>query len=180
MPGRWRPLLQGARAAEAESAIARLIATGSRRRRTMQGPGLGIGTAGIALMHAYAGRIRGDAAAVRRARRGLSQALRALEDQELDGTLATGLPGIAWTMAHLDREGLVEGDEALAADLDRALLGAVRGKTWRGEFDLLWGLAGIGTAALERLPRPDARHTLERVVHHLGAAAERAGAGLAW
>jgi hypothetical protein len=74
----------------------------------------------------------------------------------------------------------VEADEALSADLDRALLGAVRGKTWKGDLDLHWGIVGIGTAALERLPRPDARRTLERVVHHLGATAQRAGAGLGW
>src|SRR5207248_3027267 len=82
--------------------------------------------AGIALMHAYVGRSRRDAAAaMRRARRSLNGALRALEHQELDGSLAMGLPGIAWAMAHLDREGLVEADEALGAELDRALLGAV-------------------------------------------------------
>jgi len=176
----WRPLLQGARAAGAEAAIARLSTKGSRRRQGLEGPGLGLGAAGIALMHAYVGRLREDAAAMRRARRSLNGALRALERQELNGTLSNGLPGIAWVMAHLDREGLVEADQGLAADLDRSLLGAVRGKRWKGELDLLSGLVGFGAVALERLPRPDAWRTLERVVHHLGATAERAGAGMAW
>ncbi|HYV44242.1 MAG TPA: lanthionine synthetase LanC family protein [Myxococcaceae bacterium] len=176
----WRPLLQGARAARARAAIARLAGRGSRRRKPVAGPGLALGTAGVAVMHAYLARAHRDAAALRRARRHLRTALLALASDELTGALSTGLPGIAWAMAHLDREGLVKGDEVLAADLDRALLGAVRGKVWRGDLDLFQGVVGIGLAALERLPRPDARSALEHVVRHLDEAAVRVRPGLAW
>ncbi|HZN92148.1 MAG TPA: hypothetical protein VFB81_05565, partial [Myxococcales bacterium] len=151
----WRPLLRGAQAARARAAVARLMAPGPRpyRRSKVLGPGLHLGECGLAVARAYLARASGDPAERRRARRHLGRALSALEDDELSGAFATGLPGIAWTLAHLQREGLLEADEDLAGALDAVLLDAVASRTWKGDHEQHMGLAGFGTAALERLPR---------------------------
>lgn len=175
----WRPLLEGARAARAREAIRRLTEAARRRRRPAR-PGLALGEAGVALMHAYQARAYGDPAGQTHAHRSLRRVLLALERDALSGSFSTGLPGIAWTLAHLSREGLVEVDEALLAKLDQVLLGALEGDPWTGDYELHQGVVGLGTYALERLPRPAATRMLRRVIHHLGAGAERAGAGLAW
>jgi len=150
------------------------------RRSKVPGPGLHLGECGLAVARAYLARASGDPAERRRARRHLERALGALERVELSGAFATGLPGIAWTLAHLQREGFLEPDEDLAAALDEAMLDAVASRTWKGDHEQHMGLAGLGTAALERLPRRAARRTLEHVVRHLDQGARRAGAGLTW
>ncbi|HVE84374.1 MAG TPA: lanthionine synthetase LanC family protein [Myxococcales bacterium] len=176
----WQPILEGARAARAQEAIAQLTTRGSRRWKRRKSAGLALGYPGIALMHAYLSRARDDAARLRRARKLLDRSVLAMTRLQMSGSLTTGLTGIAWVIAHLDREGILPADEELAAVLDRALLDAVRVKVWRDDVDLHQGLVGIGTVALERMPRKDAWRTLEQVVGHLGATAERVGPGLAW
>src|SRR5438477_579874 len=51
---------------------------------------------------------------------------------------------------------------------------------WVRDFDIVNGLAGLAAYALERLPSPDARTALERIVARLEEAAEPAGEGLTW
>src|SRR5262245_24708365 len=115
----WQPLLRGAQAARARAAMARLVGPGPRpyRRHRLLGPGLHLGEAGVAVARAYLARASGDPAERRSAHRHLGRALSALGHAELSGAFATGLPGIAWTLAHLEREGFLEAEEDLAAAL---------------------------------------------------------------
>jgi hypothetical protein len=66
------------------------------------------------------------------------------------------------------------------AEIDEVLLDHLNQSPWRGEYDLIEGLVGIGVYALERLPRPAAVACLERVVDRLAETAERRGEGTTW
>jgi lantibiotic modifying enzyme len=95
-------------------------------------------------------------------------------------SLYSGFPGVAWATEHLDgRVFETEGDDSLGA-IDEALLGSLARSPWRGEIDVINGLAGLGIYALERLPRPAARQCLEQIVERLAELAERRDGLTAW
>jgi hypothetical protein len=51
---------------------------------------------------------------------------------------------------------------------------------WTSDYDLVYGLAGLGVYSLERLPRALARTSLERIVDRLAETATHSAAGVAW
>src|SRR5436190_1128856 len=65
-------------------------------------------------------------------------------------------------------------------DIDAALDELLAATDWSGSFELMYGLAGIGVYALERLPRASGRRALARVVVLLDRLALRDGDGVAW
>jgi lantibiotic biosynthesis protein len=78
----------------------------------------------------------------------------------------------------------IHGDDPAArdalGDVDAALLAALERPRWDADFDLAFGLAGLGTYALERWPGEGAARMLERVVFHLGETARPVAGGIAW
>jgi hypothetical protein len=66
------------------------------------------------------------------------------------------------------------------AEIDEALLDHLDQSPWRGDYDLIEGLVGIGVYALERLPRPAAAACLERVVDRLAETCEPQDGGITW
>src|SRR5262249_43798455 len=65
-------------------------------------------------------------------------------------------------------------------EIDDALLESVGEPPWTDNYELLYGLVGIGTYALERLPRPPAVACLELVIDRLVGLAERSAEGITW
>jgi hypothetical protein len=53
-------------------------------------------------------------------------------------------------------------------------------RRWRGDYDLIVGLVGLGVYALERLPSPSATSCLEGVVDRLEELSVRRGVGITW
>jgi hypothetical protein len=106
----------------------------------------------------------------------LDDAIALLGEADLGHALHRGFTEVAWVVAHL-RRGDPDLDEMLAP-VDEALLSLLAG-SWEGPFDLAFGLAGIGTYALERWPGAAAGALLDGAVRQLDALAEPSGPGRA-
>jgi lantibiotic biosynthesis protein len=188
----WKPILTGAQAeqaTEAIHAIADCLAdsfppepedphAASAARVSLES-----GRPGLALFYAYldrAGLGGGEAAA-----RLLGGGLERLGAVDMGVSLCSGLAGVGWGAAHLARLGVLAGPDPAAihrhvetrvrAEIDRLATsdGAVN-------YDLLFGVVGLGVYALERPPEPDGVALLERVVARLDARAERQTVGITW
>jgi lantibiotic modifying enzyme len=142
-------------------------------------PSVGRGAAGIALfLHYWAAAVQ-DELAFERAEALLDWSALALTTLPLGPSLYSGFSGVAWTIAHLEREGL----SPKATDLDEidaALLQHIEPSGRQVSYDLITGLVGCGVYFLERLPSPAALAGLERVVCTLASMAEPATDGLCW
>jgi len=138
------------------------------------------GLAGQALFFAYLDRARPGQGYDETAVELIELAFDDLSDADATPGLYTGFAGAAWVVEHLrgdliDTEGEDTGAE-IAAHLSR-LVGVSPSPLG---YDLVSGLAGIGTYAVERLPRPLGRECLESTVARLAECAERSPQGIAW
>ena len=190
-PSSWQPLLQGDSAGIALQAIDAIAA--DLPRAPIQPPSpispegavawrcsLASGRAGQALFYAYLSFQRSDGdGPADLALDLLDQATEGAAAVPMSESLFSGFPGIAWTEEHLQgRLFEVEGDPH--QEVDETILSLLSGSPWRGEYDLINGLVGLGIYALERFPRPTAVQCLERIVGELARSAERDPEGAAW
>jgi lantibiotic biosynthesis protein len=176
---RWTPVLGGELADEARActlAIARELEGWEPPAALEPAKAIDLphGQAGVALFLAYLARVTGDGAIGARASATLDRALDALATTDLDPCLHGGFTGIAWVQEHLrdDAEG--------AEPIDEVLLGLLGQDRWAGALDLTLGLVGYGIYLLERPRSPMIDAALDRVIHHLVAAAETAGEETWW
>lgn len=141
---------------------------------------LGNGAAGLAVLFAYLAEGLGEPEHEATARRYLGQAISLAQEQPMLPSLAHGLTGVGWAMAHL-RDRLHWPDlEATGAEIDATLLEDLRRVEWRDDHGWMSGLVGFGVYAVERLPAPTAVECLERVIDHLAATAEHKPDGATW
>lgn len=171
----WTPILVGEPAQAARRAVHEL-ADALDAFDAPLGPSLADGHAGLALLEGYLARTSPGQGHVERMMRHIDAALEALAEVPSDPSLFTGFTGVGWTLQHL--HSLVPGlddddviDEVLASCLERA--------PWP-YIDLVRGLVGFGTYALERAPHPAAVKILGRVLARLSESAERGPNGAAW
>jgi lantibiotic modifying enzyme len=186
VPRTWSPILEGAmaaRAGAAVTAVAEAIQDLSLPARHASAP-LAAGEAGIALFYAYLDRARPGAGHGETAEGWLDRAFDVLASSAQEPSLFGGFTGVAWVAEHLrgPAPAIDAGteEEDPNADLDAALLQYLRQTPWRTHYDLTAGLVGYAVYALERLPRPSAVASLERVVEHLAEIAQVRPEGLAW
>src|SRR3954464_4078713 len=158
----WIPYLRGEDAKRALTTAGELgdllVAT-----EPTEDPSLSRGEAGRALALAHLDRAlpgRGFADASREA---LKHAIAAVARQPLGPGLIQGFTGVAWTIAHL-------ADATAPGAADDALTDLLRRDAWRGGYDHVSGLAGVGVYALER--GRAGTELLELVVARLGGRAE--------
>lgn len=142
-------------------------------------PTLSRGEAGRALTLAYLddvlpGRGFGEAA-----QDALGRAVAAVAAQPLGPGLMQGFTGVAWTITHLARRAGADASGATGA-VDETLAELLREGRWRGPYDHVSGLVGVGVYALERLPEPAGVQLLELVVAELAARAERRDGVATW
>ena len=175
----WRPILEGTLRTQAEASAREVIAALSQPGLEVDG-GLAGGSAGLALLFAYAGRAWDEAALLDRARAALERSADALSDQVLTPGLYGGFTGIAWAHSHLERLLYGESEEDSGAELDDAAVLLLQQTPWYREYDLVGGLAGVGVYALERLPRPRAAQALELIVERLEETSETTPQGITW
>ena len=189
---RWRPLLEGALREQALGAV-RDIAEALRDpilggaqagaesdATVVEDFSLCTGLAGIALFHGYLAEagLPGDAREV--ARRVLEEAEAALAEQKMGPSLCAGFAGIGWAHAHIRRGLFGERGRATLAELDEALTSLLSDWPWPTEFDLLYGLVGIGVYALANLPSRRARTIVRLVVERLAESAVNVDGLAAW
>ncbi|MEM7350298.1 MAG: lanthionine synthetase C family protein [Acidobacteriota bacterium] len=188
---RWRRLLEGDLAAEAQQAVDRLagglakLPTGYAQGAQWGAAALDAGRLGQALFWAYRARVTDDAEAADRAVECFDAASDELVRLPMQPILYAGFLGTAWVGDYL-QEWIFEADDDLASEdddngeIDAALLKSLTPTTGLWNCDLLKGLVGCGVYALQRLPRRRAVLCLERIVDHLAARAVEVGPGVSW
>jgi lantibiotic modifying enzyme len=196
----WQPLLTGASADAAWQAVEAIAADLSAdagwspeaeggltpEQQTSWEASLAAGAAGQALFFAYlsahherhgeAGRAA-DLSALALER--LDRAFEGVATVPMSESFYAGFPGVAWVAAHLEGRLFSDEDDG-NAEVDAALLPSLSHVPWRGEYDLMHGLAGLGVYALERLPIESGARCLEAVVDRLAERATPVPGGMAW
>jgi hypothetical protein len=140
---------------------------------------LGIGAAGLAVMHAHCYEAGFGEAHGQRAVDLVGEAMQGIEEKEGPLGLWTGACGVAWAAEQVNQL-VCDGTDDVVADVDALLLEAVRpDRSWYN-FDAVTGAVSVGIYALERLPRPAARTLLERIVAGLAATVIDVDTGVTW
>jgi lantibiotic biosynthesis protein len=180
----WSPVLPVPEAQRA-LALARQIAADIARAGSAPDASLADGDSGIALLFSELERVEPGLGHRELAEAYLERALTALGDQPLGPGLHEGFAGVGFALQQVmggPRGGsasTVVEDESFA-ELDEAVLLAIRGQTPRIPTGLYAGLAGLAVYLLERLPSPGARAGLEQLLAAIGDRAELQGGSCCW
>lgn len=176
----WQPLLTGRPAAAAREALDAIAGVLAGLSAKVEGGSYAGGYAGVALFFGYLAAAFEDPKAADSARGHLVSALRACADKPLTLGLFSGLAGVAWTFHHLRSLGVVELDPELVEEVDAVIAEAVRQTPWAWEYDLIYGLAGLGLYGLDHPDRGYREEVVGSVVRRLEELAEPLAGGLAW
>jgi lantibiotic modifying enzyme len=174
----WRPLVAGDLADSAASAVEEIAR--DLRGHDPANFSLLNGDAGLTLFftylhQAFPGQGYDDDAVSH-----LERAIDGAVQPDAPRSLYSGFTGVGWTIEHLKGRLIDPAGDDPGEEVSQVVLRLLDRRPWTQDFDLLSGLVGYGVYALERWPRPGAKECLERVVAHLGATAERQGAGVTW
>jgi lantibiotic modifying enzyme len=177
------PLLEGLwkeRVLEAVGAIAdRLGALPALDSGPADRASLAEGHPGLAILFGYLAKAWPGQGHEATTERFLGEAITAASQAPLQASLYTGLAGVGWAAEHL-RQQLPQTAEEITEEVEEALREHLDTPRWTGDYDLIFGLVGLGVSALERLPAPAAVSILESVIDHLAATAERRPEGTTW
>lgn len=135
------------------------------------------GLSGLALFAAHASNIHPSYRTT--ALHTLDTLLRGLSLNNPSSGLHEGAAGVAWTLAHLQREGLIANPIDLSG-IDRLCAALAEEADAVGSYDLVRGLVGYGVYFLERLPASRAATGLLSVVDSLTRTAVSTRHGIAW
>ena len=179
----WQPLFEPH---EAEPLIAAALDIGAELlgatrlgEAAAADPSLTTGAGGIALFLAYLAAYDPTGNFDEGALAHLEGSLTAVSELDLPPSLFAGFSGIGWLLTHLEGR-LFEQDEDLAAEVDAGLGALLARPAVRFHFELVHGLAGIGTYLGARWPRGEAGKLLRLILDRLEATAERSPAGITW
>lgn len=136
------------------------------------------GSAGVALFFAYL-QTSGLASTPDLALDCLAPAVEALTIRPMNATLYAGFTGIAWAVQHVHTL-LGDSSDHIGTDIDLALETYLKHSPWKHDYDLIYGLVGIGVYCLERPHSPGAVRCLELIVERLSELAEPYTEGLCW
>lgn len=174
----WSPILEGALRARALEAVLEIAA--SLPRFAPAHASLAGGIAGLAVFHAYLARASDDDDTAQTAGQSLALAMEQTAATRMSPSLYGGFTGVAWAVEHLSAQLLDTGDDDPNEAVDALLIEYLKRTPWRGDYDLIVGLVGLGVYALERLPRATAAECLELVIDRLAEIAERTAQGITW
>lgn len=193
-PGTRRsPLLHGALRHEAEARVRELARALAQphdewvlaRRPDATGlrsVSLALGRCGTVCFDLWMGRTGRDDTAIDRAIAALEHSISVLPSLTMDLSVLCGFPSVAWTTEHVLRvlDQHPTPDEDINADIDAAILEALRDPLIPIAYDLIDGLAGLGVYALERRERPTALVLMNAILDRLERTACSQSVGLAW
>lgn len=178
MTDRRQPLLTGIVAREAREALSAISSSLARvAPARVRDPSLAGGAAGVALFHTVAETVQPEAGHARRARRWIERVVELAGEQDLSAGLFDGAAGVGWMLSRFVG---ADAEDDPAEAIDEALSGAFERGAWRGELDVVTGLAGVMLYARARLPRPAARALLTRSVAEVAAQAIKVPGGTGW
>jgi len=182
MPERsWRPILQDLAAEQAltvaEEIAAALLALSAAGPRYFALADL----AGWSLFLAHLDRALPGRGYLDRASELLERSVVEMSQTHSPHGLYAGFPGVAWLVEYL-KGWILDDDEEddPGAEIAVSVRDHLALTPWKGDHDLLTGLAGLGVYALERLPRGLGRECLENAVARLAETAERRPEGVTW
>ena len=179
----WHTLLPPDQAFRAQAMLCDLLESLPTPERKEWGASLGGGHAGTALLYSYAALAEGESKRKTyeaRARAHLETAVGMLAHYEQRPGLFAGFAGVAWTVDHLQRCGILGEAEDLNEEIDEALLALLDPGRWDGLPELIDGLAGIGLYALDRSVCARSRMMVDQILSILQSTAEQAPGGTAW
>jgi lantibiotic biosynthesis protein len=164
---RWTPLFEGAEATTFKSALAS-ISTALAQTAIVEryGGSLSAGTAGVALYFAYLAEATGEERWRTVSRTYVAHAVSSRSPSLDPAGFYRGDAGVAAMAAHLTSRG-VTSNPATCPAVDQWLMRHLEERPWKWDYDLIGGLVGYGTYALERIEFPEGRVLLERVVDRL-------------
>src|SRR5262249_32544114 len=165
----WTPILDGDRIQEAWEVIESIAAELAERKSNEQ---LGaFALAERALFFRYLELARPGRGSEAIAERFVDAAIDEVAQTPLPPTLYGGFVGVSWILEHIAKSGSKILDEDPNQAIDSILAALLSRNQWRGDYDLIRGIVGVGVYASER-ETPDARACLDAVVGHLAATAE--------
>jgi lantibiotic biosynthesis protein len=178
----WNPLLEGEAAEKVWKVIFEIAdALVENEAESAWTPTLTGGTGGISLFFSYLAEARGDEAFADTAVRFYEQMVETAPGFPFLPGLYSGVAGVGWTVEHLAGRLFSPDDEEEDSNgpFDETLLELLR-EPWKGDYDLVSGLTGLGVYALERLPRRSALECLGGVLDRLADLAESGPEGTTW
>ncbi|MFB6456639.1 lanthionine synthetase C family protein [Chitinophaga sp. Hz27] len=149
---------------------------------TAEYPGLLGGYSGAALFYAYYYQLTGQEAYLDKTYDIIQRSLEAISSMSLDGSHCNGLSGISWQLLHLAECGYIEQadlDETFA-EIDIALSEFMDADMNQQHIDFLHQGLGAALYFLKRLPDPNAKRQLEKLVLSLHTQAHQLPQGIAW
>lgn len=178
LSGSWTPLLDGELAERARRRVDEIAGD-----LLDEGPpgcrfdhSLASGSAGLAVVHAALAAATDDAHG-RRAAEHLAHARRIVRTRRMSSGLYGGFVGVAWVVAHTRTVG---GSDPLAGINSAVAHMLDRGLPWKGRYDLVEGLVGLGMYGLERLDRERGRTIAALVADRLAERAQPRPVGVTW
>ena len=174
----WRPILSGEIERLARERISRIAAdlAPAENSRPMA-PSLMAGAAGVALLYAYRDQtLHSHPTDAANAQLYLNEAIEGADG--VGSSLAHGMSGIAWAAEHLTDPSSA-GEDPNAA-IDQALPDLLEAMAYPAKSEMMHAMESWAFYALERMPSPNARTLLERIVARLRAQGRRGEEGLSW
>jgi hypothetical protein len=110
----------------------------------------------------------------------LNEAIRRAPAEIRQPFLCGGYAGLGWVIANLAGKLLEPAESANCEAIDEAIIEFLRSPAEPLRYELLYGLAGLGVYALERLPHPAAIEILQLAIARLSALAEHGRESVAW
>ncbi|HEX3130478.1 MAG TPA: lanthionine synthetase C family protein [Thermoanaerobaculia bacterium] len=176
----WQPLLEGATSAAAAEAVRSIAGALQQERPVSLGPSYAYGHSGLALFYGYLSIANGEESFEELAVSNLDQAADALSDSPCPLGLFLGLAGSAWASRHLDELLTGTSSAETTEEVDELIAEAVRVSPWRGDYDLVSGLAGLGFYALDHPDRKFAGEVIDQILRRLEELALERDGGLTW
>jgi lantibiotic biosynthesis protein len=176
----WKPLLEGATAAAAAEAVRSIAEALQQDEPAAIGHSYGYGHSGLALFYGYLSVASGEERFAELAASNLSQAADAIPDWPCPLGLFLGLAGTAWASQHLDELLTGSASAETTEEIDEAVAEAVEVSPWRGDYDLVSGLAGLGCYALDHPDRAFSEVVVGQVVQRLEELAVERDGGFTW
>ena len=143
-------------------------------------PSLAVGKSGIALFLAYYSQFTRSKKAQQCSQRYLRDALDRLEQLD-DTSIASGFFGVSWTFSNLYHAGFISrGDLAAVRDINDLVELSIEQHYHSRNYDLLYGMIGIGMCVLENPTFPRRSFVLKAIGEKLASISLETDEGRTW